>query len=304
MGTTNPTRAAGSQFSGTNQFTNIVPEKWDRNVKLHFFANTTFASIVNHKYEPQFDNGDTIHIRKTGLPTIQSYTRNSAVTPETMTSTKETFTIDQQKYFCNQIDDLDNSQIDIPMLEEYTKRYGEQLALEVDAYLEGIFIAGSDGTNDLGTSGTPIAITPSNVYTTFVQMSNILSKTNTLPLGKNPVIIAPSDLVACIRLCTEVAGKSTPLGDSVVRKGDTLGTFGGLDVVRSTRITATNGVYSCVCCTNNEAVTMANKVKKLKRVDMGPALKFGQAVMALYFYGAKVMYPEMIGILYCTVAFS
>lgn len=305
MGTTSPARVAQSQFSGTNQFTNLVPESWVKELLRHFDANFVFKQLVNFKYEKTIKGKlDTIHIRKVGRPTIKDYLRNQTTVAENMTSEKITFTIDQQKYFRLDIDDLDVADMDIDILNECVAQAGIALAQYVDEYIEELFIDGADADNGLGTTGTPIALTPDNIYATLVEWNQVLIDTNTVPNGSNPTLVAPTKLVACMRLCPETKDKSTSLGDKTVRDGDTLGTFAGFDIVQSRRITAEANVFQIIAVTSKEACTFAMKVSKLERNRLGAAGKFAQNVMALYFFGGKVIYPEMVGLLTCTISYS
>lgn len=306
MGTTNPTRVALSQFSGTNQFTNLVPEAWVKELLRFFYANFVFKQLVNFKYEKTIKGaGDTIHIRKIGNPTIKTYSRNMTTVTEDMTDDKIVFTIDQQKYWAVKIDDLDVADMDIDIMNKYVERAAIELARTVDVYIEGLMVAGADAANGLGDESTPIALDPSNIYATLVEFNGILIDTNTVANGQNPKLVAPTKLVSCMRLCPETVSKSTQLGDKLVRDGETLGTFAGFDIVNSRRIRPnTAGVYHIVALTDKDACTFAMKVSKLERNRLGAAGQFGQNVMALYFYGGQVIYPEMLGILTCTIALT
>ena len=303
MGTTNPARLAASQFSGTNQFSNLVPEAWVKELLRHFDANRVFKTLVNFKYESTIKGHlDTVHIRKIGRPTIQNYERNGTVTFEDMTDSKITFTIDQQKTWAIKIDDLDVADMDIDILERYVEQAAIALAITIDAYIEGLFVAGASSANDLGTSGTPIAITKSNVYDTLVDYSQVLTDTNTLPNGKLPSIVVPTKFVSAVRKSPEAKDKSTSLGDKVVRTGDSLGEYGGFNLIPSTKMAANAGVYTLIAITSTEAATFAMKVSKLERVRLTSQGKFANGIMALYFYGGKVIYPEMVGRVYCTIS--
>lgn len=307
MGTTSPARYAASQFSGTNQFTNLVPESWVKELLRHFYANFVFKNLVNFKYEKTIKGkGDTIHIRKIGTPTIKNYERNMTTVAEDMTDEEVLFTIDQQKYWHVKIDDLDVADMDIDILNGYVELAAKELAQVVDIYIEGLMIAGADADNVIAgnTSTSPIAITPTNVYATLVAFNEVLIDTNTLESGKNATIVAPTRLISCIRLAPETT-HATPLGDKTVRNGDMLGTYAGLDVVPSRRIKPDSaGVYTIVGMTSKEACTFAMKVSKLERNRLGAAGQFGQNIMALYFYGGKVIYPEMLAILTCTISLT
>lgn len=302
MGTTNPARVAASQFSGTNQFTNLVPEAWVKELLMHFDANRVFKKLVNFKYEKTIKGKlDTVHIRKIGRPSIQDYERNGAVEFEDMTNEKITFTIDQQKAWAIKIDDLDVADMDIDILEKYVEQAAIALAIEIDEYIEDLLVAGADEDNVLG-ADTPVALTKSNIYDTFVDYSVTLTNTNTVPNGKLPSIVVPTAVVGLIRKSPEAKDKSTSLGDKVVRTGDSLGEFGGLEIIPSRKMTAVDGVYTLVALTSTEACTFAMKVSKLERVRLTSQGKFANGILALYFYGGKVIYPEMVGLIHCTVS--
>ncbi len=307
MGTTNPTRVAQSQFSGTNQFTNIVSEYWEKELLRYFDPNFVFKQLVNFKYEKKIKLNDTIHIRKAGDgPTPKAYSRNQTLVPELMTDTKVTFTIDQQKYWMIELDDLDDADIDVDILGAYIKRAAIKMASTVDTYVEGLITAGADSDNAMGSSGSPIALSPANVYEKLVEFNVKLVKTNTLAPGQNPKLVAPPDLIGIMRL-SPVTTHSTALGDKTVAKGngDKVLEFAGFDVIQARKVEADeSGNFSIIASTNQEAVTYANKVSKFKKVDLAAARKFAQGVMALYFYGGKVIYPEMLGVMTATVSYT
>ena len=220
-----------------------------------------------------------------------------------MTSTKITITIDQQKTWAIKIDDLDEADMDISILPAYARDGGYQIADTIDAFLESKMIAGASSSNKLGSAGSPIALTQDNIYQYMVQFHEKFRKSKVLMGGKNPFIVVSPECETLMSLAPEVTEKSTVLGDKAIRQGDTTRVFAKFDVKVSTNIAAdTNDVFSFVGGTNL-GCTFGMKVNKIQRI---PVLHdyFAQAIRALYYYGAQVIYSECLGVLYatCTIA--
>ena len=303
MGTTSPARVSASQFSGTGQYTNLVPESWYKETLRHFDANTVFSKLVDYKYEKTIkQKGDTIYVRKTGNATLKNYERNQDTVPEDMTSEMIQITIDQQKYWDLIIDDLDSADMDIDIMSKTVTRAGVALAQAIDDYIMDLMIDGASADNSKGTVTNPIALDPDNIYATLVELSDTLALTNTIDPGKNPVIVVPQRMVGLMRLAPE-ATHATQLGDKVVRTGDSLGTFAGFDVVPSRRVLPdTNKQYQVVMLASKEACAFAQKISKIER-GRAPK-KFADEIKALFYYGGQVIYEEMIGLLTCTLSYT
>jgi hypothetical protein len=294
MGTTPGARLTGSQLPlGYN-----VPEIWNRETLKIFDNILVMMSCVNRDYEGDIKKkGDVVHIRSESDIDIQDYARYQPLDTQDLEEAKTTLSIDQQKYFNVRLDDLDDADMDIPVMNKIVKRASIKLAKTVDTYLHGICIAGADTSNYLGTQTSPTAVSKTNVYDTFTEMFEVLRTADVIQYDSKPFAVIPPKLETIIKQCPEFIEKSTSKGDAQVRSGGIIGDLGGFDLKVTTNLAAyaTGNKYKILFGTQR-GCTFASKVAKIESYRHPDY--FSDAVKGLYLYGAKVLYDNCLGVLF------
>lgn len=279
-----------------NTLENFIPEIWSKKLIKLFDKSVVMAGLVNRDWEGEIKNaGDTIHVRQFGDITISSYTRNSTtISEQDIASTDNTMAIDQSKYFAFKVDDLDKAQSDIDAMEGYTKRAAIAIRNTIDARLLTHY-ADANASNVPNTSGTPVTLTPSNIYDYFVDQRKLLMDQDIDPDAEINVVINPA-VHAVMLKSPELRDRSTSMVDETIRNGY-LGKFAGLNVSVTTNYTAVSGTIPLMFFTR-DFITFASQLTKLEHYR--PHTSFSDAIKGLYLYGSKVFtnHAKAGGVLY------
>ena len=164
-----------------------------------------------------------------------------------------------------------------------------------DSYLLGLHTE-VPSDNIIGSTDSAVALTTSNIYSTFVDLAAKLKKSNATSAKQTPWVIINPDLEAILLKTSQFTGASN-LGDETLRKG-AIGKIAGMDVLVSNNLTATSSKYNVLAGTN-DAITFASKVITLETVrDTG---SFSDIVRGLYAYGACVVNPGALAKLICSI---
>ena len=134
--------------------TTFISELWSARL-LNALEKTHVASnLVNRDYEGDIKKqGDTVHINSIGEVTVSDYTRNSDITaPQTLSTTDQTLTITQAKYFNFQIDDVDAAQAAGDIMDKAMQRSAYALNDAADSYILGVLANGAASGNIIGSS--------------------------------------------------------------------------------------------------------------------------------------------------------
>lgn len=276
-------------------YANFIPEVWSKKLLKVFNKQVVMAKLVNTDFEGDIKTaGDTVYVRTFGDVTINDYTRDMTIEFETLSDPVQTMTIDQQKYFAFRVDDLDLAQADVDILEGYTQRAAIAIRDVVDTYLLGLASTGADANNIIG-SGTPVALTKSNVYQQITELSEMLDEDN-IPAEERFLVIPPK--VKTLLLQSDEFTRATSLGDQVVQNGY-IGNIAGFGVHVTTNMTTGAGGEYDILALNRDFLSFASQVNQVERVR--PFNMFADAVKGLYLYGGKVFQPKAAAIMKATV---
>jgi hypothetical protein len=277
-------------------YDNFLPEIWSQIILKSFNKNSVMASLVNRDYEGEIKKaGDVVHIRSLGSVTVKNYTRDAAITYDTLTDPKQLLTINQQRYFAFRVDDLDIAQSDIKIIEEYTEQAGIAVRDAIDAYLYNHYTE-IPTANIVGGASTTIAITKTNIYDNITLMAEMLDNNN-VPQEDRVLIVSPR--FKRILLQSDAFTRATSLGDQAIQTGF-LGSVSGFKVYVSTNVPTLAGGVVPILAFHKDFVTLASQVNNVEHVR--PTDMFAHAVRGLYLFGSKVVRPEAGAWLRCTMA--
>lgn len=251
-------------------------------------AGSKMLPYVNRQMEVEFEGGGVTAQRpKLGDVTIGNYSEGSDMTVSAVTSTSDTITMDQQKYFNFVIDDLE--QLDaqkIDLVKGYMNRADIAMAQTIDTHLLGKY-ASVDSGNVIGADGAGITLTKSNIYGYFMDAKKMLGEDNILEYsGGKLVAVVDVDTCNLIERSDEMI-HATDAGDGVVRNGYK-GRFAGFEIVESNRIATASGVKNLMLFNTELFIDFVLRVKKVKMYE--PEKQFGKGVKGLAYYGSKVFH--------------
>ena len=270
----------------------FIPAVWSRVLLTNLFKSQVFAqpSVVNRDYEGDIAGlGSSVKIHNIGPITISDYTVNTDLTaPEALTDGETVLTIDRQKAFNFQIDDVDNAQSVPKLMEGAMVQAAYNLSDELDAYLGSLYTSAGI-TTGFGTTGSPIVPTASTAYEYLADAYTALDEAN-----------APRDGRWCIvppwfhglmrkdsRFILYTDSNRETLGNALI------GEAAGFQVFVSNNVFNTSGAKYRIMFGHPSAWTVANSVEKVEAFRMEK--RFADALKGLHVYGAKVVRPTILG---------
>lgn len=260
---------------------NFIPEVWSKKIMKIFDKITVMTKLVNRDYEGEIKQaGDTVHVRSFGDITIRNYTREQTLTLDTLTDPMSDLTIDQEKYFYFQVDDVDKAQSNIDIMNGYNKRAAMAIRNVIDQNLHAQY-ANVDSGNVIGSSSAPITLTKDNIYGYIVDMGKLMDDDN-VPSDDRHLVIDPTRKALLLK-STEFL-RATDMGDKVVENGK-VGKVGGFTVHCSTNLNSASSNRPILALTK-DLISYANQVSKVKHVQ--PSEKFTEGVKGLYVWGSKI----------------
>ena len=274
--------------------TSFIPELWNARLLYALEKAHVAANLVNRNYEGEIQQqGDTVHINSIGAVTVDDYTRNTDIDdPEVLTTTDQTLTIDQAKYFNFQIDDVDAAQTAGDLMDTAMQRAAYALNDAADAFLLQTIAAGVDTGNKIGSSAA-IALTAENIYENIVALKTKLDKANVPTTGR--YIVVPPEIHALLLLDDRfVKASDGGTANDTLLNGE-VGRVAGFTVYMSNNVKFTTDHWE-IPASVQTSTTYAEQIVSTEAYRMEK--RFADAVKGLHVYGAKVTDGKQIAVLY------
>lgn len=289
--------AAGRpQYSG-----NFIPEIWSGKLIQNFYDATVLAAISNTDYEGEIRQyGDTVNIRTTPEITISTYVKGQTLTVQSPEKAKLQLMIDKGEYFACIEDDVDKVQADIAMMDTWSKDASERMKIKIDTrvltdLLPDIAAANKGNTAgritaniDLGSTGTPVALTKSNVLDYIVDMGVVLDEANAPESDR--FLIIPAKMAGFIKKSDLKDASITGDSSSVLRNGR-IGMIDRFMLYTSHNLAVTSGKFSIIAG-HKMGFTFASQMTNMETIRSEST--FGNIVRGLQVYGYKVVKPEAL----------
>jgi len=289
-----------------------VPAIYSGKLLVKYYARSVIAAISNTDYEGEIkEQGDTVYIRSIPSITIRDHKKGQALHHEQPSSTPVTLLIDKGKYWAFATNKVDDKQTDIKKYtDKWTDDASKQLKIQVDTDVLGDVYADAHASNqgatagaisadlNLGVSGTPVAVTKTNVLEYIVYMGQVLDEQNVPDEGR--WIVIPAWLASCIKLSDLKDASLAGDGTSILRNGR-LGMIDTFTLYKS-NLLSTTADGSGNTCTNvlfgiNDALTFATQL--VENDNLKNPFGFGTLFRGLQVFGYKVVKPEALGWFYC-----
>ena len=291
-----PNAAGRPQYSG-----NFIPEIWSGKLIENFYDATVLAAISNTDYEGEIRQyGDTVNIRTTPEITIRTYTKGQTLQVENPDKAKLQLLIDKGEYFSCIEDDVDKVQSDVNLMDTWSKDASERMKIKIDQRVltdilpsisssnKGASAGRISGNIDLGTSGSAIAITKSNVLEYIVDMGTVLDEAN-CPESERFLII-PAKMAGFIKKSDLKDASITGDSVSVLRNGR-LGMIDRFTVYVSHNLSVTSGKFSIISG-HKMGFTFASQMTEME--SLRAESTFGNVIRGLQVYGYQVVKPEAL----------
>lgn len=298
-------RAGGLPDYGVAGAINFIPELYSQKLVEKFYKRTVFGDIANTDYVGEITAfGAQVKIRTIPDVTVTDYTVGAGLTPQYPNSNSVTLVIDQAKAFTVALTLVDSRQSDIDMADVFANDGSIQLQISADADMlttipaqvaaanQGATAGADSIAIPLGTSGTPLAISSTNVVNVVVDMGTVLDEQNVPDEGR--WLVVPPWFIAAIKKSdlriASLAGDST----SIIRNGkvgeiDRLTLFQSRNVLKQTSPSAANFVMFG----HSAGLTFASQIVECQMID-NPT-DFGYIIRGLMVFGFKVIGPKYLG---------
>ena len=291
-----PVSAGRPNYSG-----NFIPEIWSGKLIENFYDATVLAAISNTDYEGEIRQyGDTVNIRTTPEITIRTYTKGQTLQVENPDKPKLQLLIDKGEYFSCIEDDVDKVQSDINLMDSWSKDASERMKIKIDQRVltdilpdvastnKGASAGRITGNIDLGTTGSPIAITKSNVLDYIVDMGTVLDEANAPEAGR--FLVIPAKMAGMIKKSDLKDASITGDSMSVIRNGR-LGMIDRFTIYMSHNLSVSSGKFNLIAG-HKMGFTFASQMTNMETIRSEST--FGNIVRGLQVYGYKVVKPEAL----------
>jgi hypothetical protein len=280
---------------------NFIPEIWSGKLIENFYDATVLAAISNTDYEGEIRNmGDTVNIRTTPEITIKTYVKGQTLSVENPDKPKLQLVIDKGEYFACVEDDVDKVQSDINLMDTWSKDASERMKIKIDQRVltdilpdisadnKGATAGRISNNIDLGTTGSPVAITKTNVLEYLVDIGTVLDEAN-CPEG-NRFVIIPAKMAGMIKKSDLKDASLTGDSVSILRNGR-LGMIDRFTVYMSHNLSVSSGKFSIIAG-HKMGFTFASQMTNMETIRSEST--FGNIIRGLQVYGYKVVKPEAL----------
>jgi len=259
---------------------NFIPSVWAGNLLSALDKAHVAVSVANREYEGDIkQGGDNVRINQIGDITVGSYTKNTNISAaQDLHDAQTILTIDQQKYFNFQVDDIDKAQTKPKVMTEAMRKAAYALRDTADSYLLGLY---AQAGLAVGTTGTPIDLTSLNVEDTLLQVGETMDGSN-VPREGRFAIVPPWVVTKMI-----LAGLTTKTLNDVLWENGKLGKVLGFETLMSNNVSNAGSWANTKCMFGVRGMSLnyAEQILSVEAYRM--ELRFADAVKGLHVYGAK-----------------
>jgi hypothetical protein len=280
---------------------NFIPEIWSGKLIENFYDATVLAAISNTNYEGEIRRmGDTVNIRTTPEITIKTYVKGQTLSVENPDKPKIQLVIDKGEYFACIEDDVDKVQSDVNLMDTWSKDASERMKIKIDQRVLTDILPGISSLNkgasagrisgniDLGTTGSPVAVTKTNVLEYIVDIGTVLDEANA-PEGDRFIVI-PAKMAGLIKKSDLKDASLTGDSVSVLRNGR-LGMIDRFTVYMSHNLNNASGKFSIIAG-HKMGFTFASQMTEMESIRAEST--FGNIIRGLQVYGYQVVKPEAL----------
>lgn len=265
---------------------NFIPEVWSAALLKALRDRLTYAQagVINRNYEGDIARaGDTVHITSFNDPAVRTYTRNTNITWDQLSSTQQTLVVDQEKYFAFTVDDVDRRQALPGFVEEATVGASYNLAAEADSFVAETMSDAVTGDNDRG--AVTLGAVEGDAYNLLVELRTILTRSNTPDEGR--FVVIPPEMYGLL-LKDDRFIRADASGTTQGLRNGFVGRAAGFDVIESNRVPEDGGAFR-VLAGHSIATTYAEQILNTEALRLEN--QFGDGVRGLHVYGGRVIRP-------------
>lgn len=272
---------------------NFVPEIWSGQVLARLNDLLVYQNVCTTEYEGEIrEFGDVVKINELGTVAVNSYSATStgALTVQQLADAQKELRIDQSKYYAFWLDDQDNAQTKPKLLRAALDQAAWSLANNVDEYIAALY--GQAGVAVAGTSSTGVDVTSTNVLKYLSLAQQELDEVNTP--SPRWIVVPPWFLqkMTLAKITLDTSNSAT-LGAGYVGRS-----FYGFDVYVSNNVYHASGTdRAAIMCGFRGSIAFAKQLTGTY-IEPSGTIGFKKICKGLLVYGAKVIRPNNLGILW------
>lgn len=292
----------------------VIPEIWAKKANIKLYDKTCLKDITCSDFEEELkEEGDVAHIKNTGDGTLRRYYKGQDMITEDIEDTLIDLVVDQSWYYSFKCDDIDGHQAKggaNQLMKDWADDMGHKAAEKFDDIVLNDIDADADDDNvgttagaisgsfNLGTSGSPIAITKADILDYIVDCGTVLSE-NKCPREDNWFVM-PAWATGMIKKSDLQDASLTGDGKSILRsENGRLGKIDRFEIYESNILDpVTDGSYTAynMLFGWKKATAFAAQMTKTRKVE--PFTTWATAMQGLFVFGYKVLRPQGLGVLY------
>jgi len=249
-------------------------------------ANNTFTGQINQK-------NDIVKLVQVGDVDINTYTNGSSITVQSISDAALEIIADQDDYFAYSLDTLEYNNMKSALSAEYARKAAYAANNTIDEYIAALYASAGIVQN---TNAAPVDMTSLNVADQFLEMGESFAVAGIPRATRKAAIVLPW---VTTKLALDASAIKTE--NAEVYASGYIGTAHGWDFVESNNCsvgTASTGAKTRIMCVvPGESLGYAAAVSTIESQpiedQIGKTLVKGRFV-----FGAKVVRPDMTGVLY------
>lgn len=287
-------------------FNSFIPQIWVAKMLPILKNQHQFKLLTNRDYEGDVKPGGSVVINQVSSPQVNTYDRTNGITFQNLNTTSQTMSIDQEKEWSIQVDDIDkvqvanNGELMAKAIEQGAYEYEDSvdLALAAQYVHAGILGTGTGTGGDIGTSASTLEITVDGggsslkVSEWLARMERVAIE-NKLPAGIPKFMIVPPWLHQKMVMDKLVSPRGVN-NDGTYKTGEVQFAYGwGISVSNNVSYSSTK--YR-VLAGNRNCITFADQLYKMEAGRREAFFK--DYIKVLHVYGMKTVRPDQLMLSY------
>ena len=268
---------------------NFKPTVWSAKLLKQLDENYVLVGLCNRDYEGEITGaGDTVKINSIGDISVSDYNENSTsdISYERLDDAQTKLTIDQQKYFAFEIDDVDAAQANVDTMDRAMEKAGISLDEVADSFVAGFH---SDAGTTLVFTSTSTPFHEDNVNSIFQKIRQTFDEKSVPKSGR--WVTLPPWAISKVNL----AEIDAMTDNNDVISNNYNGTVAGVQIYMSNNLSTMSSTRSNQCHSlagRSEAMSFAEQIVDTEALRREGSFK--DAVRGLHVYGGKVTRPEQL----------
>lgn len=261
---------------------NFIPEVWAAGVTQEFQANQVVIPTLSNAFTGNATAGSTVHIINATTPTIADYSATRTINPEALADTEVQLTIDQERAFSVNVDDVDRVQASSEF-GPWVEAAGKGLAEAAEEYvIQTALLVGATNSNptDIVVNSAETALTA--VRTMRKDMSNAK-----VPASDRFLVVSPDFADYLIQGLDDV---SVAGQDSELRNG-VIGRLYGFTVLESALVDYSGNSVGAMAY-HGDMVAFVSQIERVE--SLRNQSKFADIVRGLLVFGAKTIKSDAV----------